>query len=162
MGLGTSAGVGGAPVINLLNRAHHTTGSILAVLNDPSFEHQEPSWVRRSLRAAKGQPYVAKFHGSKTEGGGVKDEGVEVMGVKDEGVEVKGMKDEEVEVVGVKDEGVEAEGVKDGPGKEEVDFVEYEVETEFVSQQEQEKEKASQPRVGREISSCMPSRLLNL
>ena len=26
------------------------TGSILAVLNDPSFEHRQPSWVRRSLR----------------------------------------------------------------------------------------------------------------
>ena len=25
-------------------------GSILAVLNDPSFEHWQPSWVRRSLR----------------------------------------------------------------------------------------------------------------
>ena len=24
-------------------------GSILAVLNDPSFEHRQPSWVRRSL-----------------------------------------------------------------------------------------------------------------
>ncbi len=28
-------------------------GSILAVLNDPGFEHRQPSWVRRSLRRSQ-------------------------------------------------------------------------------------------------------------
>ena len=103
----------------------HTTytGSILAVLNDPSFEHQQPSWVRRSLRAAKGQPYVAKSRRSQTESGDVKVQGVE------------------------------AEVVEDGDEQEEVDFLEYEVETEFVSQRKQVE--PSQPRVSRETSSCL-------
>ena len=35
------------------------TGSILAVLNDPSFEHGHPSWVRRSLRGERMRPSIA-------------------------------------------------------------------------------------------------------
>lgn len=108
-----------------------THSSILAVLNDPSFEHQQPSWVRRSLRAAKGQPYVAKSHGNEGESGDVRAEGVEV------------------------------EGVEDGPGKEEVDFLEFEVETEFVSQQKREepsRPRALQPGVDNSLSSYLNQR----
>lgn len=53
----------------------------------------------------------------------------------------------------VRAEGVEVEGVEDGPGKEEVDFLEFEVETEFVSQQK--REEPSRPRVSRETSSYL-------
>ena len=57
-------------------------GSILDVLNDPSFEHSQPSWVRRSVRLSntfrKGLPFtsyaLAAAH-SATGVGGVACEG---------------------------------------------------------------------------------------
>lgn len=39
-------------LITIDHLSFHTSGSILAVLNDPSFEHSEPSWVRRSIRVS--------------------------------------------------------------------------------------------------------------
>ena len=88
-------------------------GSILDVLSDPSFEHNQPSWVRRSLRVAphavrRGLPFtsfaVAAAQLSSEAGGG---------------------------------------GGVGGVGVEEVDFAQEDVVTEFVSEEEEKGAKVS-------------------
>ena len=59
-----------------------TSGSILAVLNDPSFEHSEPSWVRRSIRVSHSTGVRPSLPLSTEEGGtGVQREEVDMGGI---------------------------------------------------------------------------------
>lgn len=77
-----------------------STGSILAVLNDPSFEHSQPSWIRTTLRhtpspARKGLPFASyalaaeqqSREANSVKSGDVNSEDVESGGMESGGVE---------------------------------------------------------------------------
>lgn len=69
-------------LITIDHLSFHTSGSILAVLNDPSFEHSEPSWVRRSIRVSHSTGVRPSLLLPTKEGGtGVQREEVDMGGI---------------------------------------------------------------------------------